>query len=295
MVSRFSQACRKSVLAIFCETKSREKTILATGEKGVTEMRNFRIGLMVILGVLAAATAWADKGDRNDRGDRPALEDNRHRDHKDDKGDNDRNDSAPVPQTGQVLCYNAAGTQIDCAGSGQDGALQKGVELPTPRFTDKGNGTIKDNLTGLIWLQNANCIRTKNPTFDNDGVVDGAVTWQHALDFLAGINAGTYDCGDTSGKRGTHRTDWRLPNIRELHSLLDFAFSGPAISNAAGTGRGTSNDPFTNFTLDQINFWSSTSIAENPDAAWFVLFFNGFAVNGHKGSFLNVLPVRGGS
>jgi len=80
---------------------------------------------MVVLSVLWAAAVWAD--------------------------------DAPVPQTGQVLCYNSAGTVITCAGTGQDGALQKGVELPTPRFTDNGNGTIKDKLTGVIWLKNANC------------------------------------------------------------------------------------------------------------------------------------------
>ena len=54
------------------------------------------------------------------------------------------------------------------------------------------------------------------------------------------------DCGDTSGKKGSHRTDWRLPNIRELQSLVDYAFSTPAISNATGTAQGSSNDPFTN-------------------------------------------------
>ena len=77
------------------------------------------------------------------------------RDDREDKRDKD--DFAPLPQTGQVLCYDSSGSVIPCAGTGQDGALQKGVELPTPRFSDKSDGTIKDNLTGLIWLKNANC------------------------------------------------------------------------------------------------------------------------------------------
>ena len=34
---------------------------------------------------------------------------------------------------------------------------KKGVAWPNPRFTDNGNGTVTDNLTGLIWLKNANC------------------------------------------------------------------------------------------------------------------------------------------
>lgn len=147
-------------------------------------------------------------------------------------------DFAPVPQTGQVLCYNSAGATVPCAGTGQDGALQKGVEIPTPRFSDKGDGTIKDNLTGLIWLKNANCPGTVRD-------------WQTALNDVASLNTSGKmngnDCGDTSGKKGTHRTDWRLPNIRELHSLVDFAFFSLAISNAAGTGNGSSSDPFSNF------------------------------------------------
>ena len=48
-----------------------------------------------------------------------------------------------LPKTGQTTSYAA----------GDDGALQKGVASPNPRFTDNGNGTVTDNLTGLIWLE----------------------------------------------------------------------------------------------------------------------------------------------
>ncbi|MGC9023085.1 MAG: hypothetical protein ACP5J5_08205, partial [Dissulfurimicrobium sp.] len=51
-----------------------------------------------------------------------------------------------LPRTGQTQSYGAR----------DDGALQMGATLPTPRFTDNGNGTVTDNLTGLIWLKNAN-------------------------------------------------------------------------------------------------------------------------------------------
>jgi Protein of unknown function (DUF1566) len=281
--SRFSQPCGKSVLAIFLAKRRAGKSILATVEKGVTEMRNFRIGLMVILGVLATATAWADKGDRNDRSDRQAWEDNRHRDHRDDKGDNDRDAFSPVPQTGQVLCWDSDGVEIFCRGTGQDGALQEGVAIPTPRFTDKKDGTIKDNLTGLIWLKNANC---PGSTLD----------WQGALDFVAGINDGTNNCGDSSGKSGSHRTDWRLPNIRELYSLIDFAFVFPALSNAAGTGQGSENDPFLNLQITRL-YWSSTTYQGNPKIlAWVVDVVDGLVVGiGKKGVDGFVLAVRGGS
>jgi hypothetical protein len=95
--------------------------------------------------------------------------------------------------------------------------LRVGVAWPSPRFTDNGDGTVTDNQTGFQWLKDANCIKTKYPSYNNDGKAgDGAVTWQHALDFVKGINAGTY------AKCGAGHKDWRLPNIKELESLIDY-------------------------------------------------------------------------
>ena len=70
---------------------------------------------------------------------------------------------AMLPKTGQTTSYAA----------GDDGALQKGVAWPNPRFTDNGNGTVTDNLTGLIWLKNANC-------FGHERLGDGLDGRQHA-------------------------------------------------------------------------------------------------------------------
>ena len=188
-----------------------------------------------------------------------------------------------VPRTGQVLCYDTTGAMINCSGTGQDGALQKGVALPAPRFTDNTNGTITDNLTGLIWLKNANCPNAGRP-------------WQTALDDVASLNStgkmNGNDCGDTSNV-GSHQTDWRLPNIRELHSLVDFAFANPAISNAAGTGKGSLNDPFTN--LQASFYWSSTTFADFPITAWYVYFGNGLMDGFEKTNFFFVTAVRGDS
>ena len=49
---------------------------------------------------------------------------------------------APVAKTGQTTSF----------ASGDDGDLQEGVASPSPRFTNNGDGTVTDNLTGLIWL-----------------------------------------------------------------------------------------------------------------------------------------------
>jgi hypothetical protein len=66
---------------------------------------------------------------------------------------------AGVPKTGQTDCYYDDGTSGTCTcgttncPSGQDGDLEKGVAWPDPRFTDNGDGTVTDNLTGLVWLE----------------------------------------------------------------------------------------------------------------------------------------------
>jgi len=43
----------------------------------------------------------------------------------------------------------------DCDEGTEAGRM--GVSWPSPRFTDNGNGTVTDNLTGLIWLKHASC------------------------------------------------------------------------------------------------------------------------------------------
>jgi hypothetical protein len=193
---------------------------------------------------------------------------------------------ARVPRTGVTTSLAA----------GDDGALQKGIPLPTPRFTDNNNGTITDNLTGLIWLKNANCIASSYPGFDQTGIIgDGAVTWFQAMDFVAGINSGTYNCGDISGTGNTHRTDWRLPNIRELSSLVNYAFFTPAISNAAGTGHGNDSDPFSNLSISG-DYLSSTTMAR-VRGVFRLDFEDGILFEGSpSGPQLGfVLAVRGGS
>jgi len=173
---------------------------------------------------------------------------------------------APVAATGQSSCYDGSGASVDCSTtSGQDGNLRTGVLLPTPRFTDNGDGTVTDNLTGLTWLTQMNCIGTLLPSLDNDASAgDGAVSWQHALDFVAGLNYGAQDCGQSS-----NYTDWRLPNIKELRSLTNQAYYQPAISNRNGDGKWSAGDPFIGYhslagqTLGVINpgffYWSSTT------------------------------------
>ena len=196
---------------------------------------------------------------------------------------------APVPKTGQTTSY----------ATGDDGGLEEGVAWPDPRFTDKEDGTVTDNLTGLIWLKDANCMVTNYPEFDNDEAVgdlevtwqstagDGRVIWQHALDFVAGINDGTYpNCGAGA-------TDWRLPNRFELESLLTLEYYFFAVPDTAGTGQWSEGDPFNN--LQYLSYWSSTSLTDYYYRAWCVSMSDGHVDPVTKTEYyFPVWPVRGG-
>jgi hypothetical protein len=183
--------------------------------------------------------------------------------------------ASPVPQTGQTLSFTP----------GDDGDIGAGVTLPTPRFTDNGDGTITDNLTALMWLKNANCA----------GVP--ANTQQDAILAVGQLNVAgkmnNVDCGDVA----LHK-DWRLPNIAELNSLINYGFFNPAFSGASGLTGGTANDPFSNFQIAS-GYWSSTTYAGNSNVGWGINFSNPspsvIINNGCKCSSGFVLAVRGGT
>jgi hypothetical protein len=166
-----------------------------------------------------------------------------------------------LPKTGQTTSY----------ATGDDGDLENGVAWPSPRFTDNGNGTVIDNLTGLVWLKNANCF--------------GARTWNQALSDCNGLASGA--CGLTDA---SNAGDWRLPNVRELQSLVHYGYYGPAVPNTAGTGQSTDGDPFTN--VQSFSYWSSTSLANPSEYTWQVYIGNGGVYNNVKTNSYYVWPVR---
>lgn len=173
---------------------------------------------------------------------------------------------APVPKSGQTPT-----SPLNPAPAGSDGALQKGVAWPNPRFTDNTNGTVTDNLTGLIWLKNCEAF--------------GDRSWANALIDCARLNSGEKGLSD-----GSVEGDWRLPNMKELESLVDWAYLDPALPNTSGTGQWTSGNPFTGY---PVNVWSSCTQQEYSDMAWSVDFFAGGHGADSKTETHQVWPVRG--
>ena len=164
--------------------------------------------------------------------------------------------------------------QTDSFVAGDDGNLTMGVAWPDPRFTDNENGTVTDNLTGLIWLKDANCAGTRK-------------IWTEALDFCNGLCDGCTNCGGVNGdcnlSDDSVAGDWRLPNVKELQSLIDYGTHNPALP---------SGHPFTG--VESYRYWSSTTNAYHPGDAWGVYLNYGHVNFDGKGYHYYVWPVRGG-
>jgi hypothetical protein len=160
------------------------------------------------------------------------------------------------PATGQTTCWDSAGAVIACAGTGQDGDIRAGAALS---YTDNGDGTITDNNTGLMWEKKSNAATE----FNYKRI---SYTWADAFAVhIAGLNA--------AGFAGY--TDWRLPNVKELQTIVNYEKLAPAVSPAFETGCEGDCTVVQCSCTTLAPYWSSTTSAEFPENAWQVEFFVG--------------------
>lgn len=179
---------------------------------------------------------------------------------------------ARVPKTGQTTSWY----------SDDDGAQRKGVAWPNPRFTINNDGTVTDNLTGLVWLRNANC----SQFFIGDDKGQNNRSWTTAITAAVRLQSGYCNLTD-----GSIEGEWRLPNVRELYSLLDHQYNVPILSNTAGTGQHSDGNPF--YDVQNNYYWSSTTRPSFDSWKFYVNFYDGrvYDVDGATNEFW-VWPVR---
>jgi len=158
---------------------------------------------------------------------------------------------APVPKTGTTIASTV---------SNDDSELRLGVAWPVPRFTVQADtNCVVDNLTGLMWARNAGMFAVTN--------------WGAAVTNCNDLVYGGHD-------------DWRLPNIRELLSLIDFGMNNPALP---------AGHPFAGVkTGGYETYWTGSSLSAGT-AAWYVEVHRGLFGQEAKTMNRYAWPVRGGA
>lgn len=166
---------------------------------------------------------------------------------------------APVASTGQTTSY----------AFGDDGDYQSGVTV-AERYRSNGDGTFTDTLTGLVWLAVRNCFEQAD--------------WAGALTRANEFAADSGVCPDLDD--GSVAGDWRLPNLRELYSLVDITADTALLSPAI---------PFTGELgiLLLGDYWTSSSFRPVPETTGWTIEANfGRQVVTPKTELGLVWPVR---
>ncbi len=170
--------------------------------------------------------------------------------------------AAPVPRTGLTTSYEP----------GDDREMNMGVPWPVPRITNNLDGTVTDNLTGLTWTR----------SYDGCGLEK--MTYFEALEFASNLADG--ECGLSDGSAPG---DWRIPNIRELLSILTFGNTEPSLPDYLEAFANPSNNSMGE------RIWSSSTDVDETWKAFIVGFKEPFFQPWDKfGQNAKVWCVRGG-
>ena len=145
-----------------------------------------------------------------------------------------------IPDTGQTTSYTST--------FGED----HDYLINPPSYTNNGNGTVTDKVTGLMWQQSDD---------------DISRTWDEAGTYCADLTLAGY-------------TDWRLPDVKGLMDLISCDDS-PAINGTYFLG-----------VLGSSDYWSSTAYANNSSQAWVVEFYDGVVNYSNKPNHSYVRCVR---
>jgi Spy/CpxP family protein refolding chaperone len=159
----------------------------------------------------------------------------------------------PIVDTGQTTCYNNSAA-ITCPQSGEAFYGQDAqFDGNQPSYTLSADGlTVYDNVTGLTW--------TQSPDLDGDGDID-------VDDKLTFAEAQTYADTTLNPQSYGGYSDWRLPSMKELYSLMDFSGTDPSGPNPSNLTPFIDTDYFDFGSGDEAagerlidaQFWSSNA------------------------------------
>ncbi len=180
-----------------------------------------------------------------------------------------------LPRTGQSTCYDTAGAVVACAGTEQDGQVRAGK---VRKFTNNGDGTITDRATGLMWeakCDGTSCdaLHDKDTTYTQDQAFTAHVAMLNSTSFAG-------------------HSDWRVPNVTELQSVVSYETVSPSTYGVFDTCAADCEVTGCSCTASS-DFWSSTSFSSFANNALVVNFDNGFVFFGVKSSLRRVRAVRG--
>jgi len=144
------------------------------------------------------------------------------------------------------------------------------ADTPSSDFVVHNDGTVTHSRTGLMWK-----VCSEGQSWSVAGCSGAAATalWNAALQIPASLNV-------SGGYAGY--SDWRLPNVNELKSIVEHSCDTPSINTTIFPA-----------TMSRV-YWSSSPFASFSLKAWGVYFLDGFDGNGNRGYPYQVRLVRGG-
>jgi len=159
--------------------------------------------------------------------------------------------------------------------------------LHGPRFTDMGDGTVRDNKSGLIWLKRASCTEL-------DGVGGNNLGYSYATWPIAQTAAGALEDGICGLSDGSVAGQWRLPTPDEWRKFYTADYSFPALVNTVGNAQWSEGDAFDG--VVPYFYWADS--LHHIDNAWMADLMYGDMTYGNAlewGSERLVWPVRDGN
>ena len=145
----------------------------------------------------------------------------------------------------------------------------KGGYLLPDRFTDNGDGTVRDNTSGLIWLKDAGCV------------------WGGAFGD-AWLGTDSLRSGWCGLSDGSSEGDWRMPTREEWKHFVCPQYNDPAMCNAVGTGPWTEGDPF----IDVRSEFYWTTESQGPFNQWAIDLLTGNEISIDSYAHARAWPVR---